>query len=303
MPLFRYFLLALIISIPSQADSGPCIGVVMAGGGLGFWQDVEKGAYQAAKELGIEVYVRGAVNEQNVKAQRSLIGAVKKRGCGALVLAPNSPERKKDVQSLRQSGIPTVYIDRDMGGEAVSIIKTDNFLAGKLAAQKMIEALNGHGKVVVLRQGSNVASTKAREEGFIQSAKSGGLEILFETYIGSTVGEARIGAQKVLAQIDEIDGIFTPNESTTIGTVASLKTLKIAGKAIHIGFDSSKLIVDAINSRQLYGVVVQQPVVIGYKGVHMAYRAMHGKPVESTVNTEVVFVTKQNLEQWQADAK
>ena len=272
-----------------------CIGVVTAGGGQGFWGDVIKGANQAGKELGIEIHARGAVDEANVEGQRYIIESMIKSGCKGLVLAPNSEDRKKDAAQLKAKGIPTVFIDRDIGGDRISIIKTENFSAGEKAGIEMAKALGGKGKIAILRFNEDVASTTARENGFIKGASSGGLEIVVDQYIGTMVGEARSEAYRILKISKRIDGIFTPNESTSLGVIKALERLNKAGKVVHIGFDAHKIMIESLNSQHIYGFIVQRPFQMGYQGVHTVYRAMHGKDVKQEVNTGVVFINRKNI--------
>jgi ribose transport system substrate-binding protein len=272
-----------------------CIGVITAGGGKGFWGDVGKGAIQAGKELGISVHVRGAVDESNVKAQRLIISYMMEKGCRGIVLAPNTEERKKDVAQLKAQGITTVYIDRDIGGERISVIKTNNSLAGELAGREMVKALKGKGRVAVLRFSKNVTTTTSRANAFIKEALKGGLEIVVDEYLGTMVGDARRKALKILKKAGNVDGIFTPNESTTMGTIDSLRALNMAGKVVHIGFDSSEFMINALKSNDMYGFVVQRPFEMGYQGVYTVYQAMQGKGVKNKIDTGVVFVNRENL--------
>ena len=272
-----------------------CIGVVTAGGGQGFWGDVIKGANQAGKELGIEIHARGAVDEANVEGQRYIIESMIKSGCKGLVLAPNSEDRKKDAAQLKAKGIPTVFIDRDIGGDRISIIKTENFSAGEKAGIEMAKALDGKGKIALLRFNEDVASTTARENGFIKGATNGGLEIVVDQYIGTMVGEARSEAYRILKRLKKIDGIFTPNESTTLGVIKALERLNKAGEVVHIGFDAHKIMIESLNSHHIYGFIVQHPFQMGYQGVHTVYGAMHGKDVKQEVDTDVVFISRENI--------
>ena len=272
-----------------------CIGVITAGGGKGFWGDVRKGALQAGKELGIAVYVKGAVDESNVTAQRLIIDYMIEKGCRGIVIAPNSVERSKDVAQLKAKGVTTVYIDRDIGGERISVIKTNNSLAGELAGREMVKALKGKGRVAVLRFSKDVTTTTSRANGFIKEAVKGGLEIVVDEYLGTMVGDARRKTLKILKKAGNVDGIFTPNESTTMGTIASLRELNMAGKVIHIGFDSSEFMIKALKSNHMYGFVVQRPFEMGYQGVHTVYQAIQGKGVKNKIDTRVVFVNRENL--------
>ncbi len=272
-----------------------CVGVVTAGGGKGFWNVVEKGAVQAGKELGISVYVRGAVDESDTEGQRFSINYMMRKGCRGLVLAPNTEERKKDVAQLKSQGIPTVYIDRDIGGDRISVIKTNNSSAGELAGREMVKALKGKGRIAVLRLNKDVSTTTSRENGFIKEAVKGGLEIVVDQYVGTMVGDARRKALEIFSRTRNTDGVFTPNESTTMGAVSSLIRLKKAGKIVHIGFDASEFIIEALVSNHMYGFVVQRPFEMGYQGVHTVYQAMQGNSVKNKIDTGVTFVNRDNI--------
>jgi len=272
-----------------------CIGVVTAGGGQHFWEDVKKGAIQAGKDLNISIYIRGAVDEANVQGQKYVIDKVIEQGCIGLVLAPNSKKRIKDIQQLKQKGIPTVYIDRDIGGDRISVIKTNNFSAGELAGKKMVQALKGKGKVAIFRLNKDVGTTTSREKGFIAAVTKGGLKIVIDKYLGTRVGKARIISQEILKNVSQIDGVFTPNESTSIAVLKTLEHLNKSEKIIHIGFDSRVIMINALKSNQMHGFVVQDPFQIGYKGVYTIYQALQGKPIKNKIDTQVVFVNKKNL--------
>ncbi|MCP4326152.1 MAG: substrate-binding domain-containing protein [Psychromonas sp.] len=81
------------------------------------------------------------------------------------------------MKQLKQKGILTVYIDRDIGGERLSVLKTNNLSAGRLAGKEMVKALKGEGKVAVLRYRNSVSTTNEREKGFIEEVVKGGLKL------------------------------------------------------------------------------------------------------------------------------
>ncbi len=256
---------------------------------------MQYGAQSAGKELGISIYVRGALSEMNTEGQIKAIHWVLKNGCRGLLLAPNSTAQLFKVADIKTQGIPTVYIDRDMGGERISVIKTNNYEAGKLAGKEMVNVLKGKGGVAVFRLNKFVASTTARENGFIHAATEGGLNVVVDEYVGATVGDARDQVHLLMIRISQFDGIFTPNKSTTMGTILALENLDLAGKFIHIGFDSSDLMIEALETSRIYGFIVQRPYQMGYQGVHTLYDAMQGKPIRKNIETPVTFVNIRNV--------
>jgi ribose transport system substrate-binding protein len=177
------------------------------------------------------------------------------QGCNGFVLTPNSVEVVSRIGAMAGAGTPTVYIDRDMGGERLSVVMTDNHAAGMQAGREMAKILGGSGKIGLLRMDKNVSSTTAREDGFREAAEQAGLEIVMDEYIGSSVGNARKNAETLLSDAD-VDGVFTPNESTTVGTALTLKALGKNGRIHHVGFDFTPALKDAILRDDLAGVMV-----------------------------------------------
>ncbi len=117
-----------------------------------------------------------------------------------------------------------------------------------------------------------------------------------DQYAGATRDTAKRASENLLNRFgDEVQGIFTPNESSTAGMLLALQDIGKAGKISFVGFDSSQTFIDAINANQLHGIVVQNPFNMGYLGVRTMVDSLLGKPVEKKIDTGVMLVTKENL--------
>lgn len=292
-------LLLLLMAGALQAQTA-CIGVISAGGGTLFWREVEQGALRAGKELGVRIYFRGPGSENDPSLQAKLIRVVEDMSCEALVLAPNVPDRADDVARLRAKGIPTVHIDRDYGNApVVGFYATDNFRAGELAGERMAALLGSGGRVLLLRMSQGVASTDAREAGFVAAAQRHGLNIVAEAWIGSAIREARTLAADALKRSQgQVDAVFTPNEATTQSALAALRDLDLLGKVKVIGFDFTRDFATQMQVGALHGVVVQRPREMGYLGVKAAFRAARGEaPVAGLVDTGAYFVGPDTLQE------
>src|SRR2546427_6952069 len=78
-----------------------------------------------------------------------------------------------------------------------------------------------------------------------------------DQYAGPTRETAKRASENLLNRwSDDLQGIFTPNESSTIGMLLALQDIGKAGKVRFIGFDASGILIDAIRARELDGVVV-----------------------------------------------
>lgn len=275
-----------------------CLGVVTAGGGEDFWLRVQQGAMDAGEELLIDVFTRGVKDESDALHQAKIIDAIADRGCIGMVIAPNSPERDTQVMQLLSRGIPSVYVDRDPGGARKAAVLTDNFAAGELAAQTIVDMLPPKSRVGILRLAKNVPSTSEREAGFILHIEQAGHTIILDEYLGTTLSEANQNAYQALVGAPQLDALFTPNESTTLAVLRMRKRLNEHQAMLHVGFDTNPLFIEAIEKGKLSAIVIQQPRLMGQTAVHTLYKILRGHSVEPVIHTPTALVLPSNLEQY-----
>src|SRR6185312_7103066 len=98
----------------------------------------------------------------------------------------------------------------------------------------------GKGKVILLRYAIGSASTEEREAGFLAAIKKfPDITILSsDQHAGATRELAYQTSQNLLNRFGrEVDGIFAPNESSTVGMAKALRDIgKAGGKVKLIGF-------------------------------------------------------------------
>lgn len=262
---------AVLAGLCPQARSEACIGVVPSGNSA-FWQQVEVGAQQAAGELGVEVYYRGPLREGGVAAQLQTIERILARGCKALVIAPSGEEIGRRVGELAASGIPTIYIDRDLaGGAALGLVATDNYAAGLQAGRHMAKLLNGRGRVALLRLRPGLHSTGERERGFLQGTQAGGVTVTIDEYVGD---DSQLAMRILGDRLGQFDGLFTPNSTSSRAVLVAMRRLQQAGQRVHVGFDGDDVLLEALAAGHIHALFIQQPRVIGYQGVKQAHQAM-----------------------------
>ena len=309
----RKFLVLLILVFAiscTKTDNGKkkfTIAVIPKGTTHEFWKSIHAGSNKAAGELTaqgteVEVIWKGPIREDDREQQIQVVEGVAAQGVSGIVLAPlDNRALVRPVAEAGRAGVPTVIIDSGLeSNDFVSFVATDNRKGGTLAADRMGQLLNGKGKVLVLRYAEGSASTTEREEGFISQIKQKFPEIeLVSTnqYAGATRDTAKRASENLLnTYADQVQGIFTPNESSTAGMLLALQDIGKAGKVSFVGFDSSQTFIDAINANQLHGIVVQNPFNMGYLGVRTMVDNLLGKPVSKQIDTGVMLVTKENMQ-------
>ena len=283
------------------------IAVIPKGTTHEFWKSIHAGSNKAARELSsqgteVEVIWKGPLREDDREQQIQVVEGFTTQGISGIVLAPlDDRALVRPVEEAKRAAVPTVIIDSGLQTDSiVSFVATDNFKGGVLAADRLGQLLNGKGKVLLLRYAEGSASTTEREAGFLSEMKAKFPEIELvstDQYAGATRDTAKRASENLLNRFgDDVQGIFTPNESSTAGMLLALQDINKAGKISFVGFDASQAFIDAMRAGQLHGIVVQNPFNMGYLGVRTMVDHLLGKAVEKKIDTGVMLVTKDNLE-------
>ena len=259
----------MLYAIAAAAPAKECIAVVVSGSGQNFWRAVERGALQAGEDLGVRIFFRYLRDESEIQAQGILIDEAFSKQCIGLVLAPNSERQRLHLEPFYARHLPVVLIDRTMElGPVYARLLTNNYEAGKLAAQQMRKLLHDKGNVTLLRLQKGLISTDERELGFIDEIQRSPLTLIEGPYVGTNIASMRQQTSRFLSQHHEkIDGLFTPNEMSTLAALAELKKCGKIGQLVHIDFDYSRYQLEALQRGELQGLILQQPYQMGYQGV------------------------------------
>ena len=281
------------------------IAVIPKGTTHSFWKAIHAGAVKASRELGVEVIWKGPAREDDRDAQIAEVENFVSRGVSGIVLAPTDDKalRLPVAESMR-AGIPVVIIDSGLDSdEYVSFVATDNYQGGRLAGARMVERLQGKGKVILLRYMEGSASTMERERGFLDvMSENPGLEVVSSNqYAGATAETAYQASENLLARFKGedgalgVDGIYCPNESSSFGMLRALQDGGLAGKLVLIGFDASEQMVRALENGEFDALVLQDPVKMAYLGVKTMVSHIRGEEVPARIDTGVTLVTRDNM--------
>ena len=277
------------------------IAVIPKGTTHEFWKSIHAGAVQAARETGVEVIWKGPQKEDDRAQQITVVEDVISRGVDGIVLAPlDDRALVRPVQDAGREKIPVVIMDSGLQGkDYLSFVATDNYQGGVLAARRMGELLQGKGSVFRIRYQAGSASTTDRESGFLETLTKEfpAIKVLVQDqYAGATTETAYQLAENLLGRFPDVDGVFCPNESSTFGTLRALQEARLAGKGKFVGFDSSPKLVQALRDGELHGIVLQNPVKMGYLGVLQIVKAIRGEKIPERIDTGVTVATRENMD-------
>ncbi|MFJ1576509.1 ABC transporter substrate-binding protein [Streptomyces sp. NPDC088147] len=271
-----------LVASPGAGDSPTCTierfggeKTDLAGATVGFSQsEKEANPFRIAETASIkaEAEKRGiklltANAQTQFSKQISDVQDLIAKGADLLVIAPlNSDGWGPVLRSAAAKKIPIVTIDRKINAtpckDYVSFIGSDFVEQGKRAADRMIEATGGKGKVAILLGAAGNNVTTERTSGFKDqiAAKAPGLEVVFEQ-----TGEfAREKGQQVTEQLiqsnPDITGIYAENDEMGLGAVNALKSAgKKAGAVKIVTVDGTRNAVQGIVDGWISGVIESNP--------------------------------------------
>ena len=301
--------IGLWVGCGKPASTGFEIAVIPKGTSHEFWKSIHAGALLAEAELNsngtkVKVVWKGPVREDDRDGQIQVVEHFTVRRVSGIVLAPlDAQALVAPIEAATAAAVPVVIIDSAVNSsQPISYVATDNYKGGQMAGEYLGKLLAGQGKVILPRYQEGSASTEQREAGFLQALTNRypKIELLStDQYSGATRDSALVAAQNLLQRFGrDVSGIFAPCEPVTIGVMLALKDAGRAGGAIKlVGFDATSASVQGLKNGDIQGLVVQNPVRMGYLGVKTMVDHLQGKPVPKVIDTGVELVTVQNMEQ------
>ncbi len=306
-PLLLAGALLAFAGIGLAADKSYTIAVIPKGTTHEFWKSINAGAFKARDELAaqgvkVDVIWKGPLKEDDRDQQIQTVENFITRRVSGIVLAPlDSQALVRPVAGAVRAKVPVVIIDSGLKSESyVSFVATDNRKGGVLAGEHLGKLLGGKGNVILLRYAVGSASTEEREAGFLEALKKfPDIKLISsDQYAGPTRETGYQASQNLLNRFArDVNGIFCPCEPPTIAMAKALRDRGLAGgKVKMVGFDAGSQSVADLKNGDVQGLVVQNPVFMGYKGVMTMVEHLQGKKVEKRIDTGVVLVSAENME-------
>lgn len=285
-----------------NGDDGdkPQIAIVSKGFQHQFWQAVQQGAQNAAKEFGAEITFEGPDSESDVDEQVQMLQTALDRNPDAIGFAAlDSQASIPLMMRAEQSDIPVIAFDSGVDSDVpVTTAATDNKAAAALAAKHMVEEIDGKGKVALVVHDQTSVSGADRRDGFVQYIKQNApeVDIVDIQYGGGDQLKSTDLAKTIMQAHPDLDGIFGANEGSAIGVVNAVKELDKAEDLTVIGFDSGQAQINAIKNDLMTGAITQDPIDIGYQTVKAAVDTLNGKEVKDVINTDYYWYDKSNID-------
>lgn len=265
-----------------------------------FWLSVFAGAEAAATEYNMKLNIVGPETEEDFETQNDMVEEAMENGTEALIFsAIHYAKNSEAIDAAAQSGIKIVAIDSNVDSDAVSTyIGTDNYAAGRMAAQAALGRVEGDLTVGIINYDISSANGQEREQGAVDAfQESGRAEIVSVINTLAEAQQAKTDTKKLLEQHPEIDVLLAFNEPTSVGAAMAIQDLNSEDSIFLVGFDSNVASVDGLQDGSVDALIVQNPYAMGYLGVESAYKLLNGQggELEKIVDTSTQIVDRENL--------
>ena len=277
-----------------------------------YWKLVRQGMEAAVKDINtaydftsddaITMTFEGPSDESDVETQINTLDAVIAENPTVLCLSASDIEScQAQLEAASENGIPVVVFDSNVNDDALvaAFRGTDNEYVGKMAAEKLADAIGGSGKIAVFSAQEKTESIQKRVEGFEEAIASDypDISIVSKIYMDQ-VEDMSEAISNVLTSYPDLAGVFCTNENASN---LYLSVDKGENAPVMVGVDASTVQQDAIKNGQELGCVSQDPYEIGYQTIIAAAQAMstdeeQAAAVEKNVLLEPGWIDAANIE-------
>jgi len=265
-----------------------------------FFLSVFAGARAAATEYNLELSISGPETEEDYEAQNRMIAGAVEDGAEAIVFSAIDYEKNAAaIDAAAGAGVRIVSIDSGVGSEQVSAyIGTDNYAAGRMAAQAALEGVEGPLCVGIVNYDEGTANGQEREQGATDALNESGRARIAAVVTALTdAGHAQRDTARLLEEHPEINALLAFNEPTSVGAARAVEELGLSDKLFFVGFDSNAVTIEGLQSGCVDALIVQNPYAMGYLGVESAYKLLAGQGggLEPMVDTSTRIVDRENM--------
>lgn len=275
---------AVALSMMTGAASAETvkIALVVKALGIGFFEAANKGAQEAAKELGdVEVIYTGPT-DTTAEGQIEVINALIAQKVNAIAVSANDKDALVPaLKKAMERGITVISWDSGVApeGRQMHLNPSSNALIGNMCVKMAADNLpDGKGQVAIL----SASATATNQNTWIEEMKKvlpnyAGVEIVDTVYGDDLADKSYRETQGLLQKYPDLKAIIAP---TSVGIVAAAQAVSDAGKAGQInvtGLGLPSEMAGHVKSGASKSFAIWNPIDLGYAATTIAYNLATGK--------------------------
>ena len=274
---------ALLATAAQAADIR--IALVAKSLGNGFFEAADKGAEEAAKEIGGVKIVYTGPTSTTAEGQIEVINALISQKVDAIAISANDKDAVAPALKKAMSrGIKVISWDSAVAAEGrmLHLNPSSNELIGNMLDKLAAEALpDGKGKVAIL----SATATSTNQNTWIAEMKKAlpkypGLDVVATVYGDDLSDKSYRETQGLLQTHPDVKVIVAP---TSVGIVAAAQAVKDAGKIGQVfvtGLGLPSEMAGAVHSGATKNFAIWNPIDLGYSAATLAYDLVKGAKAE-----------------------
>ncbi len=273
-----------------------------------FYFTMQRGAAQAAADLGVELVVQ-VPEKWNTTVQTPMLDAMTARGdLDFLFMAPVDTQAMiAPMQKAIDAGIPLLTVDTTIGDGnytdgpvtfPLSDISSNNVEGGRIACRALVESIGGSGKVYIQNTVKGVSTTDQREQGCKEAlAEFPSVELVGVDFNDDDPSKAQAQVTAKLQQVPDLAGIFGTNVFSAQGAGQVVANQGLSGKVKVVAFDATELAIEMLKNSTVDLVIAQKPYDMGYMAVAMGVAYLDGvTSVPKRIPTGYALITRDNVD-------
>jgi rhamnose transport system substrate-binding protein len=279
--------LAVATALASVLVAGPAIAqeriaLVVKSLGNGFFDAANRGAQEAAQEIGgVEVIYTGPTTA-TAEGQIEIINSLISQGVDAIAVSANDPDALvPSLQRAMDAGIKVISWDSGVGpeGRQVHLNPSDTDLIGETIIKLAADYLPEGGDVAIL----SASSTATNQNAWIEAArkvlpeKFPNINLVAVVYGDDDSVKSTNEANGLIDSYPELDAIIAP---TTVGVVAAAQVVTdrgLIGKVNVTGLALPSEFKQFIDNGASQAVALWNPIDLGYSAVMIAHQLVTGE--------------------------
>lgn len=271
------------------------IGVSLASSTNPFYIAMEKGMQAKAKELGVELRVVRAEEDQ-IQQVNNVLDLIQQK-VDAILISPISNGAVPAYVKAQEAGIPIFSIARLVDPKYhVAFIGSDWVMQGRRIGEWIAGRLGGKGKVGMLLGPAGASFAMDLEKG-VKSvfARHAAIQIVAQAHSPLTRDEGLKHAEDILTAHPDVNAIYGTNDDLALGTARAVKAAGKTGKVLITGFNGIPPAVQAIREGEMHMTTALKPMSWGARGIEAAVDHLKGKKAEKLVEIATFVVDDRNV--------
>jgi ABC-type sugar transport system substrate-binding protein len=289
--------------IPDPKNAEYNFGAIIKTEATEYGQAMAKGYNDAAARYGVKVEVGSVATEADTSQQLALLESYIDQNFDALLVSPITPTNLNSaLATASQKGIPIFNVDelipadaaKEAGINIAMRIASNNYQAGQLAGQYVLDHLQAGDQVAILEGIAGNVSGQNRRDGFYDTVNAT-LNVVASQPADWDRSKALDVATNILQANPDVKAFYCANDTMALGAVAAVQAAGLEGKVIILGTDAIPEALDAVRAGSMAGTVAQYPYEMAFIVVESAIKVMEGRPIPTYIDAPIKLLTADDL--------